>query len=149
MVPWYETMQATMAALGGAALLLLSAIVIWPFAGWVTRRRGRSEKSVHPGRWLLVAGAGACIVFLVGFGWTFQQTDFQEFFKGVPPAIGVLLALPVIVIPLAVLAAYHAVRAWRNGFGSFIGRLHFSLVTAGLVAFLFLLNNWYMLGWRY
>ena len=138
-----------MAALGGAALLLLSAIVIWPFAGWAARRRGPAEESVHPGRWLLVAAASACIVFLVGFGWTFQQTDFQEFFKGVPPAIGVLLALPVMAIPLAVLAAYHAVRAWRNGLGSFIGRLHFSLVTAGLVAFLFLLNNWYLLGWRY
>ena len=58
---------------------------------------------------------GECLVFVVGLGWTFSQTYFQDF-KDAPPAIGVLLALPVIVIPLAVLAAYHAFV--RGGTGS-------------------------------
>ncbi len=148
-VPWHDTMQVMMAALGSGTVLFLSAIGIWPFAGWFARRRGRSEESIHPGRWILVAAAGGCLAFVVGFGWAFSQTDFQDFFKGVPTTIGVLLVLPIIVIPLAVLATYHAFLAWRKELGSLVGRLHFSLVTVGLVAFLFFLNNWYMLGWRY
>jgi len=79
----------------------------------------------------------------------FSQTDFQEFFKGVPAAIGVLLTLPIAVIPLTALALLHAARAWKEGRGSVLGRVHYTAVTAGLVVFLLLLNNWYMLGWRY
>ena len=116
-VPWHDTIQLTMATLGSGSLLFLSAILVWPFAGWLARRRGQSEESLHPGRWILVAAAGGCLAFVVGFGWTFSQTDFQDFFKGVPTTIGVLLVLPVIVTPLAVVAVYHAIRAWRKGLG--------------------------------
>jgi hypothetical protein len=89
------------------------------------------------------------LAFLVGFGWSFSQTDFQEFFKGIPPAMSLILALPIIAVPLTLLAAVHSLRAWWAGLGSLAGRIHFSLVTAGLVVFLLLLNNWHMLGWRY
>jgi CubicO group peptidase (beta-lactamase class C family) len=148
-VRWYDTARALMAVSAGSALLFLSALVGWPFAGWVARRHNRPPGSRHPGRWTLLTAAAVGLAFLVGFGWSFSQTDFQEFFKGIPPAMSLILALPIIAVPLTLLAAVHSLRAWWAGLGSLAGRIHFSLVTAGLVVFLLLLNNWHMLGWRY
>jgi len=144
-----DTMRTLMISLSITGLLFVSAILAWPFAGVLARRRGRSADDVHPGRGPLVAATGLSLAFVVGFGWIFSQTDFQEFFKGVPAAIGILLTLPILVVPLTVWALGHSARAWKDGRGSFLGRLHYTLVTVGLVVFLLLLNNWYMLGWRY
>lgn len=148
-VRWYDTGRTLMAGSAVSALLFLSAIVGWPLAGRVARRRRRAPESRHPGRRTLIVAAAACLAFLMGFGWYFSQTDFQDFFKGVPRTVGALLALPVIAVPFTLLAGVHSVRAWRAGLGSLAGRLHYSLVTAGLVAFLLLLANWHLLGWQY
>ncbi len=148
-VPWYETMRTTMTVLTVTSLLFLSALTVWPVAGWFARRRGRTGQSPHPGRGILIAAAALCLAFIFAFGWAFSQTDFQEFFKGVPTTIAAPLALPVLAAILTLLSAINSVRAWRRGLGSLVGRLYFSLVTAGLILFLLFLNNWHMLGWRW
>ena len=61
----------------------------------------------------------------------------------------VLLVLPVTATVPTLLSLVNSFRAWRGGLGSFAGRLYFSLVTTGLIVFLILLDNWYMLGWRW
>ncbi len=148
-VSWSDTRGTAMGVLGGTGALFLSALAVWPFAGWFARRRGRPAVQGHPGRRTLLLATALCLLFLAGFGWSFSQTDFQEFFKGVPSAITALLVIPIVVIPLTLRSALHSLGAWRRGRGSLPGRLHYSLVTAGLVFFLLLLNNWHMLGWRY
>jgi hypothetical protein len=141
-------MRTTMIALGSTALLFSSALLVWPFAGLVRRRRANAGRG-HPGRGALLAAVSLCLAFLVGFGWSFSQTDFQEFFKGVPAPIGLLLALPLLAIPPTVLTVFASVRASQTDRGSVVGRIHYSLVSAALVAFLLVLNNWNLLGWRY
>ena len=110
-VPWQDTLRATMGALAASGVLLLSAILIWPFAGVVGRRRGWERHELHPGRWIIIVAAAACLLYLVGFGWIFSQTDFQDFFKGVPSSITYLLVLPMTAVPLAFLAFARSVRA--------------------------------------
>ncbi len=146
--PWYDTMRTTMTVLGLTSLLFVSALLVWPWSGWFVRRRGLSVERSHPGRGVLLGGSALCVVFLVGFGWSFSQIDFQEFFKGVPTEMVGVLALPIAVIPLTALALRHSVRAWRGGLGSLVGRIHYSFVSVALIVFLLFLNNWYMLGWR-
>lgn len=148
-VPWHDTKQTTMTVIVGLFLLLLSAIIVWPLARWATLRRGRPGQTLHPGREIQIAAAVIGLAFLVGFGWSFSQIDFQEFFKGIPPIIRALLVLPIIVAVLTLLSVINSVRAWRRGLGSLSGRLYFALVTASLVIFLFFLNNWHMLGWNW
>ncbi|MDX1579639.1 MAG: serine hydrolase domain-containing protein, partial [Gemmatimonadota bacterium] len=147
--PWHDTARTTMIVLAVTGLSLLSAILVWAFAGLFARLRGRPAGDGHPGRRVLVAAAALSLGFLVGFGWIFSRTDFQEFFKGVPPAMAALLTLPVAVVPLTAVTVVHTLRAWRSGRGSIPGRIHYSLVSAALVLFLLLLDNWHMLGWRY
>ncbi len=147
--PWRDTRRTLMMVLSVTGLLLVSALLIWPFAGRFARRRGRSPADVHPGRAALILASGFSLAFVVGFGWAFSQTDLQEFFKGVPAPIGLLLALPVAVVPLTLRAGVHAARAWRDRRGSLPGRIHYTVVTLALVVFVLMLNNWYMLGWRY
>ena len=148
-VPWHDTMRSTMIVLIGTTLLFLSALIVLPTAGWIARRRGRTADSPHPGRGILFVAAVLCLAFVAGFGWTLSHTDFQEFFKGVPPTIVVLLVLPVTATVPTLLSLVNSFRAWRGGLGSFAGRLYFSLVTTGLIVFLILLDKWYMLGWRW
>ncbi len=147
--PWRDTLRTLMIVLSVTGLLFVTAVLSWPFAGRFARRRGRSLGDVHPGRAALILASGSSLAFLVGFGWAFSQTDFQEFFKGVPASIGLLLALPVAVVPLTLLSVVHAARAWRGRRGSLPERIHYTAVTLALVVFLLMLNNWYMLGWRY
>lgn len=147
-VPWYETMRTATGVLIGAAALFLSALIV-PVAGRIVPQRGRTAESRHPGWAILVAAVALCLAFIVGFGWAFSQADFQEFFKGVPSIIAVLLVLPVVATVLTVLSVVNSIRAWRHELGSLVGRIYFSVVTAGLTVFLFFLNNWYLLGWRW
>lgn len=146
-VPRQDTMRTTMAVLGGVSVVLLSALLTWPWAGWLRRRRQGADG--HPGRGVMLMAAVLALLFIVGFGWFFSQTDFQEFFKGIPRSIAVLLSLPIAVIPLTFIALVHAAAAWRSGGGSLLARVHYSLVSVALVMFLALLANWHMLGWQY
>lgn len=146
-VPWRDTMRTTMAVLGGVSIVLLSALLTWPWAGWWRRRRQSADR--HPGRGAMLMAVALASGFIIGFGWMFSQTDFQEFFKGVPTSIAVLLGLPIALVPLTLVTLLHATTAWRDGRGSLAARIHYSLVTAALVVFLMLLGNWHMLGWQY
>jgi CubicO group peptidase (beta-lactamase class C family) len=146
-VPWYDTLRTTVLVLGTVTLVLVSALLTWPFAGWLRRRRGTD--TAHPGRVVMLSGVCLAVIFIVGFGWFFSQTDFQEFFKGIPTRIAILLALPVAVVPLTVVTVFSSVQAWRTRRGSLAGRVHYSMICGALVALLILLANWHMLGWQY
>jgi hypothetical protein len=61
----------------------------------------------------------------------------------------VLLALPVIAVPLLLAALYSALRAWRKGQGTWLGRGAYTLVVLAGLAFVWQLWVWNLLGWRY
>ena len=146
-VAWYETLRTTLTVLGTVGAIFVSALLTWPFAGWLRRRR--ETRDAHPGRFAMLLAVSLALAFLAGFAWFFSQTDFQEFFKGIPASIAVLLGLPVAIVPLTLVALFHSVSAWRTGRGSLAGRLHYSMVSGALVVLLAVLANWHMLGWRY
>jgi hypothetical protein len=41
------------------------------------------------------------------------------------------------------------VLAWKDGYWSIAGRVYYSLATVAAVAFVWFLNFWNMLGWRF
>jgi len=145
---WLDTSRTTVLALAVIVVVLLTGMVGWSIAALAARRRV-AEGRPHPGRAPLVIASALALAFVLGFGWIFSRADLQDFFKGVPSSIGTLLILPLVAVPPTVAACIHSVRAWRGGRGRLAARVHYSVVTLGLIAYYLLLNNWYMVGWRY
>jgi CubicO group peptidase (beta-lactamase class C family) len=147
--PWYETARFTMVSAGVVALLLLSGILVWAVGAWQIRARRRGQVGAHPGRGLQAAASALCLLFLVAFWYVFTRSDFQDFLKGVTPALAAILALPVLSLALALPLPVLSARAWRRRSGALSGRIHFSAVTLALLVFFALLHTWNLLGWRY
>jgi len=59
------------------------------------------------------------------------------------------LALPLIVLVLTLGLGWFVVKAWREGYWSVFGRVHFTLITLAAVAFVWFVNYWNLLGWRF
>jgi hypothetical protein len=58
-------------------------------------------------------------------------------------------AQPVLAAVLTVGALVYAVPAWKDDFWGLAGRVHYTLVTVAAVAFVWFLNYWNLLGWRF
>jgi hypothetical protein len=50
---------------------------------------------------------------------------------------------------LTVAALVYAVLAWKNRYWGVAFRAYYTLVTVAAVAFVWFLNQWNLLGWRY
>jgi hypothetical protein len=60
-----------------------------------------------------------------------------------------VLGLGVLSAVLAVVALVCAALAWKNRFWGLASRLYYTLVTVAAVAFVWFLNYWNLLGWRF
>jgi hypothetical protein len=50
---------------------------------------------------------------------------------------------------LTVGALLYGVLAWKRGYWGIAARVHYTLVTVAAVAFVWFLNFWNLLGWRF
>ena len=133
-VPWYTASWFTP--------WYVLATAAW-LAGWLALVwRGRPAG----GRWLTALPALCLLGFLLGLGALLAGVDVQSLFHGPPPALLVLLALPLVA------AAALAVRCVALAMGwprlAWRGRLAALLDLAVVVAFLAWLNYWQLLGYR-
>ena len=60
-----------------------------------------------------------------------------------------LLVLPLVTSVLALGMVVAAVQAWRQRHWHLVARLHYSLVTVAALAFVWWLNSWNLLGFRF
>jgi hypothetical protein len=128
-LPWYERGDVQLGLLGGMLVVLLSASVGWSLA-WILARLRKRPSSGTPGhsraRWLAGLTSGLNTLFVVGFCFALFTGGLAY---GVSPLIKVLLAILVLTSLMAVIMIGMAVVAWRVGYWSRLGRIHFSLVT--------------------
>jgi hypothetical protein len=61
----------------------------------------------------------------------------------------IVLGLGVLSAALTVGALVYAVLAWKNSYWGIAARAYYTLVTVAAVAFVWFLNYWNMLGWRF
>ncbi len=59
------------------------------------------------------------------------------------------LVIPLLTTGLAVALGIHTLLAWRGRYWSLAGRLHYTLVTLGALAFVWWLNYWNLLGFHF
>jgi len=74
---------------------------------------------------------------------------FEGLIYKIPPSLYFALTLPLLAVPLALLAAWFTVRVWRAGTWTLGARVHYSLAAVSVLAFLLILNYWNLLGYRF
>ena len=146
---WYETPAFNMALLLVSALLFLSTVVVAAIRAIRNRRRGRdrgpSPRGLRAAGGVLLALSVLNLLFLAGtMMWGVAPPLF-----GVSAAYKVVLGLGVLSAVLTLGALAYTALAWKNGSGGLGSRAYYTLVTLAAVAFVWFLNHWNLLGWRF
>jgi CubicO group peptidase (beta-lactamase class C family) len=148
-VSWYETPGFNMALFLGCTLIFLSMIVVATVRAVRSRRQGAERKPSPRGARLaggiILAICVLNVLFVAGsFLWNNPRPS-----SGVSMAFQVVLGLGVLSALLTVGALASSVLAWKNGYWGIPARAYYTLVTVAAVAFVWFLNYWNLLGWRY
>jgi hypothetical protein len=131
------------------SLLLFLSMLIVTFIRFLRSRRlvADQKPSPSPDRaasalilWISILN----LLFIAGNVMWGEQIVF-----GIPFAYKVTLGLGVLSAVLTVAALVYAVLAWKDRYWGVAFRAYYTLVTVAAVAFVWFLNQWNLLGWRY
>jgi hypothetical protein len=75
--------------------------------------------------------------------------DPMEIAFGVPPLLRVVLVIGLGGSALTLVGPFLVVRAWLRGEGRVAGRIHHGAVVVAGAAFVWVLDHWNLLGFRY
>lgn len=149
-LPWYGVAAFQVALVKALMLILLSGCVWWPLQALVRRLRRRPQKVAWRwGRWCAAALGVLNVFFIVAMLHLLTRMDDWNFVYGVPTAIKALLWIPILTTLLAVVVLYFAVRAWSNQSWSVWERVHYSVISAAGLMFVWFFVYWNLLGFRY
>jgi hypothetical protein len=68
---------------------------------------------------------------------------------GISMIYRIVLGVGVLSAVLTVGALLYSVLAWKNSYWGIAARVHYTLVTVAALAFVWFLNYWNLLGWRF
>jgi hypothetical protein len=149
---WYETRGFNMSLVLGSVLLFLSTIPVAAIRLIRDRRRGNDRtsgaRSARLADWIILGISVLNLLFLAGFGLGMAEM-MQNVLLDPPLIIKIALGLGVLAALLTVGALALTVLAWKDGYWGVAFRTYYTLVTAAAVAFVWFLNYWNLLGWRY
>jgi len=145
---WYETVGFNIPLLLVSLLMFLSMFLIALIRFIRDRRLINSPKPsprrVRVGYQLIIGISILNLLFVVGtFIWG-QQIVF-----GIPLIYKFVMGLGVLSTIMTVGALIYAVLAWKNGYWGIAFRTYYTLVVVAAIAFVWFLNQWNLLGWRY
>lgn len=149
-LPWYGVAACQVALVKALMLILLSGCVWWPLQALIRRLRRRPQKAAWRwARWCAAALGVLNVVFIVEMLHLLTRMDDWNFVYGVPTAIKALLWIPILTTALAAVVLYFAVRAWSSQTWSAWDRLHYSVISAAGLVFVWFFVYWNLLGFRY
>jgi hypothetical protein len=148
-VNWYETPGFNMALFLGCVLVFLSMIPVVAIRAIRDRRQGGKREPEPRGarraEWIILAICVLNLLFVVGsFLWNNPRPSL-----GVPLSFQIVLGLGVTSAVLTIGALVYTVLAWKDSYWGIAGRAYYTLVTVAVVAFVWFMNYWNLLGWRY
>jgi CubicO group peptidase (beta-lactamase class C family) len=146
---WYETPGFNMALFIGCVLVFLSMIIIALIRAIRNRRQTgvqeRNPKGARTASWIILVICILNLLFVAGlFLWNNPYPSL-----GIPLQFQVVLGLGVLSAVLTVGALVYMVLAWKDRYWGVAYRVYYTLVTIAAVAFVWFLNFWNLLGWRY
>jgi len=146
---WYETPGFNIPLLLACVLIFVSMVPIALIRFVRNRRLGGDVKPVPRGarvaHWIIV---GICILNLLFVVGTVLWGNPKPLF-GVSMIYKIVLGLGVLSALLTVGGLIYMVLAWKNNYWGVVARVYYTLVIVAAVAFVWFLNYWNLLGWRF
>jgi hypothetical protein len=147
---WYETPGFNLPLLLVCVLVFLSMIPVAAIRFIRNRRRGGERKPASRGArvayWIILGICVLNLLFVVGMVPGFNPPTELH---GAQLIVKVVLGVGVLSAVLTVGALLYTVLAWKNSYWGIAARMHYTLVTVAAVAFVWFLNYWNLLGWRF
>ena len=146
----YETPGFNMRLLLVCLLIFLSMLPVGLISFVGNRRLGGDRKPTS--RDARVAHSillGICVLNLLVLIGHVLWLNTPNILSGTPLITKIVLGLSVLSAVLTVGALVYTVLAWKNSYWGMASRLYYTLVTIAAVAFVWFLNYWNLLGWRY
>lgn len=146
---WYETPGFNMALLGVCVLIFLSMIPVGLMRAIRNHRLGGDRnpalRAARVAYWIILGICVLNLLFLVGTAlWGNPYPHF-----GVSIIYQIVLGLGVLSALLTAGALVYTALAWKNSYWGIAARLYYTLVTIAAVAFVWFLDYWNLLGWRF
>ena len=149
---WYETMGFNIPLLVVCVLvfvsMLLAAVIRFVWIRLI-RKQGPDSRSARIANWVLVGVCLVNVLVVAGVAWGAMGGGMQNELLDPPLLIKTALGLGVLSVVLTVGALIYAVLAWKDKYWGVVFRAYYSVVTIAAVAFVWFLNYWNLLGWRY
>ena len=148
---WYETPRFNWALLQGCVLIFLSVIAVALIRWMWSRLRGDRKPASLGARmaeWIILGISLLNPLAVAGVVWG-MMTGMPNELVGPPMLTTIALGLGVVSAVLTVGALVYTVLAWKDRYWGVIRRAYYTLVTGAAVAFVWFLNQWNMLGWRF
>lgn len=146
-VAWYDDANFNYTLLGACIILFLSTL-IWPI-GWIFNRGPiKPEGLDKAARWLAGGASMLNLLFMIGLA-VMSSIALTILIYSIPPPLIALFAAAIIAAIMALASTAFTVLAWKDGYWSIAGRLHYTLVVIALLAFILWLNNWNLLGFKF
>ena len=147
-LPWYATPGFSIGILLGCLVLFLSVLPV-ALVGFLSGRRHRDRPPLSRGaraaRGVLLAVSVVNLLFVVGtMAWFNPVPVF-----GISTAYKLVLGLGFVSAVLTIGTVLGAGAAWKDHYWGVAGRVHYSVVVVAALAFVWFLNYWNLLGWRY
>ncbi|MFN8486207.1 MAG: serine hydrolase domain-containing protein [Caldilineaceae bacterium] len=147
-VQWYETLNFNLPLLLVSLLLFLSMLFVALLGAFRNRRTGSDQnpapRSARMAYWLVVGISVLNLLFVAGNVLWGEQLAF-----GIALIYKAVLGLGVLSAVLTVGALVYAVLAWKDNYWGVVFRSYYTLVIMAAVAFVWFLNTWNLLGWRF
>lgn len=147
---WYETPGFNLPLLLVCVLVFLSMIPVVLIRSIRNRRPSGDRKPASRGArvayWIILGICVLNLLFLVGMVPGF---DPPTELHGAQLIVKIVLGVGVLSAVLTVGALAYSVLAWKNSYWGIAARVHYTLVTVAAVAFVWFLNYWNLLGWRF
>jgi len=117
-----------------------------------SRRSGSDQKPVLRGanaaEWIIQAICLLNFLFLIGLAIWFRPMHPSEL-HGISLIVEVVIGLGLLAALLTPAALVYTVLAWKNRYWGVAYRIYYTLATVAAVGFVWFLNYWNWLGWRY
>lgn len=148
---WYETNSFHIGLIGFILLVFLSVCVVWPVGHLIRRRRklpAEGRRTARFARLLAALTIALNLIFIIGFAVSMYRIG-EDLIYGMSPVVIALLVIPIVITILTIGLVIFTVLGWKNKYWSLLGRLYYSLITLACIGFIFFLNYWNLLGFRY
>lgn len=153
-VPWYED-PSFANTLFYFCILLFASVFIWPIM-WLKEKRNTEnllpKKGSQYALWLAGIAVLLQIAFISGLYFLLNYSDaFNAYYTQLhaPLQLILLLTIPVIASVFTVGTFICAIFVWKNKYWDLKNRLHYTMVLAALIIFMWWLNFWNLLGYNF